>query len=97
MPMTLKRAVHPGEVLLDELEEAGVTPAEFASQVELPAQSVAEIIGGRRPVTADAALRFGHWFGTHPQFWMNLQSQHDLFAAERAMGRHISGLPVRAA
>lgn len=97
MPMMLKRAVHPGEVLLDELQEAGVTPAEFAAQVELPVRAVDEIIGGLRPVDADAALRLGHWFGTNPQFWMNLQSHYDLLVAERETGRRISGLPVRAA
>ena len=69
------RAVHPGHVLKDELEELGVTPTEFARQIEVPPNRVSQIIGGKRSITGDTALRLGHWFGTDPQFWLNLQSQ----------------------
>ena len=72
------RAVHPGHVLKDELEELGVTPTEFARQIEVPPNRVSQIIGGKRSITGDTALRLGHWFGTDPQFWLNLQSQFDL-------------------
>ncbi|MDE2703962.1 MAG: HigA family addiction module antitoxin, partial [Gemmatimonadota bacterium] len=57
------RAVHPGEVLKDELEEMGVTPTEFACQINVPPNRVGQIIAGKRSVTGDTALRFGHWFG----------------------------------
>ena len=73
-----RRAVHPGEVLKDELAEFDVTPTEFARQIDVPANRVSQIILGKRSVTGDSALRFGHWFGVDPQFWMNLQSQYDL-------------------
>ena len=76
-----RRAVHPGEVLKDELAEFGVTPTEFARQIEVPANCVSQIIAGKRSVTGDSALRFGHWFGVDPQFWLNLQSQFDLAVA----------------
>ena len=91
------RAVHPGEVLRDELEELGVTPTELARQIAVPPNRIGQIIAGKRAVTGDTALRLGHWFGTDPQFWLNLQSAYDIrIAAERA-GREIARLPVRAA
>jgi len=89
------RAVHPGEVLKDELEELGITPTEFARQIEVPPNRVSQIIGGKRAVTGDTALRFGHWFGTDPQFWLNLQTQFDLAVADKETGDTIRHLPTR--
>ncbi|PAU96003.1 HigA family addiction module antitoxin [Paracoccus salipaludis] len=91
------RAVHPGIVLKDELEELGITPTEFARQIDVPANRVSQIIAGKRGITGDTALRFGHWFGTDPQFWLNLQAQWELVQAEREMGEAIRHLPTRAA
>ena len=68
----LKRAVHPGEILKDELEERGVSPASFARQIDVPANRISQILAGKRAVTGDSALRFGHWFVMDPQFWLNL-------------------------
>ena len=90
------RAVHPGHVLKDELEELGVTPTEFARQIEVPPNRVSQIIGGKRSITGDTALRLGHWFGTDPQFWLNLQSQFDLAQADKETGETIRHLPTRA-
>jgi addiction module HigA family antidote len=56
----IKRAVHPGEILQDELEGLGITPTEFARQIDVPANRVSQIIGGKRAITGDTALRFGH-------------------------------------
>ena len=83
------RAVHPGEVLKGELEELGITPTELARQIEVPANRVSQIIAGKRSVTGDTALRFGHWFGVEPQFWLNLQAQYDLVQADRETGAQI--------
>ena len=93
----MKRAVHPGLILKDELNELAITPTEFARQIEVPANRVSQIIAGKRSVTGDTALRFGHWFGTNPQFWLNLQSQFDLAVAYQEMGDDIRHLPTRAA
>ena len=79
-----RRAVHPGAILADELAELGIAPAAFAQQINAPADYAAAIIAGREPVTPDLALRLGHWFGTEPQFWTNLQHQHDRLLAETA-------------
>lgn len=90
-----RRAVHPGEILREELEELGVSPTEFARQIDVPPNRVSQILAGKRAVTGDTALRFGHWFGTDPQFWLNLQTQCDLAIADRATGDAIRHLPTR--
>ena len=92
-----KRAVHPGEILKDELEGLGITPTELARQIEVPANRVGQIINGKRAITGDTALRLGHWFGTDPQFWLNLQTQFDLAVADRETGNAIRYLPTKAA
>lgn len=91
------RAVHPGQVLKDELEELRITPTEFSRQIEVPPNRVSQIIAGKRSITGDTALRFGHWFGSDPQFWLNLQAQFDLVQADKETGEIIRHLPTRAA
>lgn len=91
-----KRAVHPGEILKDELAELGVSPTEFARQIDVPPNRISQIIAGKRAVTGDTALRCGHWFGTDPQFWSNLQAQFDLAVAGQQTGKAIRHLPTRA-
>ena len=90
----LRRVVHPGEVLKDELIELGLTPTEFARQINVPPNRVSQIIAGKRSITGDTALRSGHWFGMDPQFWLNLQSQFDLAAADRRVGSAVRALPT---
>ena len=89
------RSVHPGEVLKGELEESGITPTELARQIAVPPNRVSQIIAGKRSITGDTALRFGHWFGVDPQFWLNLQAQYDLVLADRETGAAIRHLPTR--
>jgi addiction module HigA family antidote len=86
-------AVHPGEVLADELEEIGVSPTELARQLAVP-NRITQIVQGKRAITGDTALRLGHWFGTSPQFWLNLQSAYEVRVAEKAAGA-IRRLPTR--
>lgn len=89
------RAVHPGQVLRDELDELGVTPTELSRQIGVPPNRVSQIIAGKRAVSGDTALRLGHWFGMDPQFWLNLQGQFDLAQADRETGETIRHLPTR--
>lgn len=91
-----RRAVPPGHILKEELQNLGVTPTELARQIEVPPNRISQIIAGKRAITGDTALRLGHWFGTDPQFWMNLQAQHDLAEAERRASHAIERLPSRA-
>jgi len=92
----LQHAVHPGEILKEELAEIGVTPTELARQIGVPANRVSQVINGKRSITGDTALRLGHWFDMNPQFWMNLQAQFDLVTADRDAGDAIKALPKAA-
>ena len=83
-------------LLKDELAELGVTQTTFAHQINVPPNRVSQIIAGKRSVTGDTALRFGHWFGVDPQFWLNLQTQFDLVAADRQVGAVVRALPTAA-
>ena len=91
-----KRIVHPGLILKDELEEFAITPTEFARQIDVPPNRVSQIISGKRSITGDTALRFGHWFGVDPEFWLNLQAQFELAIADRETGDIIRKLPTNA-
>jgi addiction module HigA family antidote len=91
-----KRAVHPGTILKDELDALGITPTEFSRQIDVPANRISQIISGKRSITGDTALRFGHWFGVDPQFWINLQAQFELATADKETGEAIRKLPTKA-
>ena len=93
MPRT---PIHPGEHLADELRELGISAAELSRQIDVPVNRITGIIHGQRGITADTALRLGHWFGTSPQFWMNLQQLYELRLAESEVGAKIAALPRRA-
>ena len=93
----LKQAVHPGRILQDELAELGITPTEFARQINVPANRISQIINGKRSITGDTALRFGHWFGVEPQFWLTLQAHFDIVCADEESGDAIRRLPTKAA
>src|SRR5271166_557478 len=90
-------AIHPEEILVDELAEVGVTPTELSRQINVPPNRVTQIVHGRRGITGAAALRLGHWFGTSAQFWLNLQSAYDIRVAEDKAGQEIAQLPTRPA
>jgi addiction module HigA family antidote len=93
MPRT---PIHPGEHLAEELHELGISAAELSRQIDVPVNRITGIIHGQRGITADTALRLGHWFGTSPQFWMNLQQLYELRLAESEVGAKIAALPRRA-
>ena len=78
----------------EELAELDVSPTEFARQINVPANRISQIIGGKRAITGDTALRFGHWFGTEPEFWLNLQSQFELALADEKVGALVRELPT---
>lgn len=87
--------IHPGEILADELKEIGVSASALARQIDVPANRISEIVRGRRSITGDTALRLGHWFGTSPRFWTNLQTAYDLRLAAEQAGQSIENLPRR--
>jgi len=85
--------IHPGEHLAEELEELGVSPTELARQIRVPPNRISQIMNGKRAISGDTALRLAHWFGTSPQFWMNLQALYDVRLAEQEAGKEIKALP----
>jgi addiction module HigA family antidote len=86
-------AIHPGEHLAEELKALDMSAAELARQLKVPTNRVSGILNGQRAVTGDTALRLGHFFGTSPEFWLNLQSLYELRLAERQAGKAIRALP----
>ena len=75
-------STHPGVMLRAEfLEPLNLSASALAKELKIPANRLTEIVGGRRSVTADTALRLADRFGTSAEFWMNLQSLHDLTLA----------------
>ena len=81
--------IHPGEVLQDVLNEAGLTINALALALRVPANRIGAIVKGQRSITADTALRLGRYFGTSAQLWMNLQAKYDLAIAEDTLSRQI--------
>lgn len=90
--MSKKRPVypiHPGEVLADELEEIGLTPAELSRVLLVPSSRIYQLIAGKRSMTADTALRLEQCFGVEAAFWMNLQKRYELDIAAQEVGAEI--------
>jgi addiction module HigA family antidote len=80
MPKRLQRKpIHPGEILREQfMSEFGVSMNRLARDLRVPVARISEIVKQRRPVTSDTALRLARYFGTTPEFWMNLQTSYDL-------------------
>jgi len=82
--------VHPGEILRqDFLEPLGLSVYELAGALHVPRSRLNDIVRGQRAITTDTALRLGRYFGTSPEFWINLQARHDLDVADRTVRRKI--------
>jgi addiction module HigA family antidote len=82
---------HPGEVLAEEfLKPLGLSVNAVAMASRVPATRIGAIVKGERGVTADTALRLARFFGTSPEFWVNMQAMHDLTKARRENGRTIA-------
>ncbi len=86
-------AIHPGEHLAEELEALNMSAAELARKIGVPTNRITQILHGTRAITGDTALRLTHFFGTTPQFWLNLQSLYELRLAQAKAGRSIQQLP----
>lgn len=70
---------HPGEILLEEfLKPMHLTQVTFAQHIDVPTQRISEIVHGKRAITPETAWLFAQALGTTPEFWMNLQANHDL-------------------
>jgi antitoxin HigA-1 len=87
-------AIHPGEHLAEELKELGISASSLARQLDVPPNRITGILNGRRAISGDTALRLAHFFGTTPEFWLNLQSLYEIRLAQRKSGKSIRTLPT---
>ena len=81
--------VHPGVYLKELLEELGLSQYRLAREIGVPAMRVSHLIRGKRPMTAELALRLGRYFEQSPRYWLNLQSRYDMDIAEDAIGERV--------
>jgi antitoxin HigA-1 len=88
-----RSAIHPGEHLADAIAAMGITAAQLARDIQVPANRVTSILHGTRAITADTALRLSRYFDTSPEFWMNLQQLYELRLAEKEIGQGIKAIP----
>lgn len=73
---------HPGEVLAEEfLKPLHLTQVALAAHLDVPVQRINELVRGKRGVTPETAWLLAGAFGTTPDFWVNLQTAHDLAAS----------------
>src|SRR5215469_16752911 len=92
--MTPKRRIttHPGEIILEEfLKPLDMSVNALAIALRVPATRVGAIVKGERGVTADTAMRLARYFGTTPEFWMDLQAMYDLTKAKLNLAPRSSG------
>ena len=89
-PKNKMRLIHPGEVLREEfLVPLGMSAHALALELKVPAPRINDIAREKRAITPDTALRLARFFGTTPQFWLNLQTSFDLKKVEQAIGEKI--------
>lgn len=80
----LLKPVTPGDILLEEfMVPLKISQNKLARDIDVPVARINDIIHGRRGITADTALRFGKYFNTTPEFWLNLQMRFDLKKTKR--------------
>ncbi len=89
-----RMAIHPGEVLAEDLEALEMSAAELSRRIKVPTNRITGILNGQRGITGDTALRLGHFFGTSAEFWLNLQKLYELRLAEAKAGSQIRALPT---
>lgn len=96
------KPVHPGEILREEfMAPLGLSMNRVAIDLRVPVTRIADIVNGRRGITADTALRLARYFKNSPAFWMNLQTRYALETAEdesaAEVGRYVKPLEAAAA
>ena len=89
-PENLMRLIHPGEILREEfLVPLNMSAHALAMELKVPAPRITDIVRERRSITPATALRLARYFGTTPDFWLNLQTAYDLNIAQREIGQII--------
>ncbi|MCR4318913.1 MAG: HigA family addiction module antitoxin [Candidatus Brocadiaceae bacterium] len=81
---------HPGVYLKELLDELKISQYRLAQDLGVPAMRISHLVHGKRPVTAELALRLGRYFGQSPRYWMNLQSRYDMDIAEDSLSEQVA-------
>lgn len=89
--------IHPGEILKDEIDALGLSLSAFAAALHIGKARIAEIVAGKRAISADTALRLSRYLGTSPDFWLRVQADYDLKIAQAKGGAEIEKITPRAA
>jgi antitoxin HigA-1 len=84
------RPIHPGEILREEMEELRLSARQLAKALGVPTNRVTGLVNETRALTADTALRLARYFGTSPEFWLNLQVAYELRRAQQERGARIA-------
>jgi addiction module HigA family antidote len=83
-------AIHPGRLLKREIKARNLSANRLALDLGVPSGRITDILNGRRSISANTAVRLGHYFGNRAQFWLDLQSQYDIAVVERKHGAEIA-------
>lgn len=81
--------IHPGEYIAEDLEEWGMSAAEFDAALAVPAGTTASLVAERLNITPELALRLSRYMCTGPEIWLGLQASHDLKIAQHKHGAAI--------
>ena len=87
--MNNMRAIHPGEILKDEIAYLELSANKFAGKLNVPTNRITAILNGQRAITADTAFRLAIFFDTTAEFWLHLQSDYDLKLIKQQFGKKI--------
>ncbi len=91
-------STHPGQILLQEfLVPLGLSQADLARGLAISLNRVNELVRGKRGLTPETALLLAGYFKNSPEFWMNLQTAHDLTKARHQLRKRHAATPWRAA
>jgi len=82
--------VHPGAYLKELLGEFEISQYRLARDLGVPPMRISHIVNGKRPVTAELALRLGRYFGQTPRYWLNLQSRYEMDIAEDFLSEQVA-------
>ena len=94
MMIRTENLITPGEILLEEfLRPMKISQNKLAMDIRIPTPRINAIVNGKRAITADTALRLGRYFGTGPEFWINLQSNYDLCVAASRNKEELAVIP----
>jgi addiction module HigA family antidote len=93
---SVRQPTHPGAVLVDMLEDTGLSVSAFSRGIHLSRQQVHKILAENAPVTPEGAVKIGRFLGNGPELWLKLQVKYDLWMAEQSMQEEIEPYQIEA-